>query len=105
MAEIFNPAALMANFAAYVNGSKVSDKWRLDARPAAAVLVDLLLPNARITDNAFMRSFNRSIIVKVRRQLRYRDIWSMGLVLDGIRKAQPVDRLSWGNRKRDALSS
>jgi hypothetical protein len=99
LAEVLNPAALITNFAAYLDKSKVSDRWKGDSRPAAAVLVDLLLPGAKLADNAFWRSFSRSIAVTIWRQSRYRDVWNMGPVLDGIRNAAPVERLNWKGKK------
>jgi 2-keto-3-deoxy-6-phosphogluconate aldolase len=52
MAEIANPGVVMANFATYVNDSKVTDKWKADSRPAAVILFDLLLPGVKLTGSA-----------------------------------------------------
>jgi hypothetical protein len=105
MTELVNPAVQMANFATYVNKSQASDKWKSDSRPAAAVLVDLLLPGAKLAENAFFRRFSRSAVISVRRQSRYGDIWALGPVLDGIRNAPPVESLGWKAQQEEACSS
>jgi hypothetical protein len=99
MSELVNPSVMMANFATYVDAAKVANKWKTDSRPAAVVLVDLLLPGARTTDNAFLRTFFRSATVTIRRRSKYGDIWALGPVLDGIRSSTPVEKLSWKRQK------
>jgi hypothetical protein len=100
--EMLNPTVLMANFIAFVDRSKVPSKWRTDSRPATSVVFGLLLPGAKLADNAFLRSSSRSAIVTVKRQSRYGDIWSMGPVLDGIRNAKPIEMLDWKEKKERA---
>jgi hypothetical protein len=90
---------MMANFATYVDAAKVVNKRKTDSRPAAVVLVDLLLPGARTTDNAFLKTFFRSATVTIRRRSKYGDIWALGPVLDGIRSSTPVEKLSWKRQK------
>jgi hypothetical protein len=99
MLELSNPSVTMANFAAFVEGSKISAKWKADSRPAAVVLFDLLLPGARTTDNAFLRTFFRSATVTIRRHSKYGDIWALGPVLDGVRSSTPVEKLDWKRQK------
>jgi hypothetical protein len=68
MTEVLNSAVLIANFAAYLERNKVSDKRKNDSRSAAAVLVNLHLPDAKIVDNAFVRSLSRNGTITIRRQ-------------------------------------
>jgi hypothetical protein len=90
MQELVNPAVVMANFLAYIQSAKVSEKWRCDARPAVLILLDLLLPGINVADNSFLKSMFRSVTVRVRRISKFRDIWSLGLVLDYIRNGRPL---------------
>jgi hypothetical protein len=99
IAELTNPSVTMANFATFVSQAKVSNKWKTDSRPAAVVIVDLLLPGARLTENAFLKTFFRSATGTIRRHSRYSDIWEMGPVLDGIRNSTPVGKLDWKRQK------
>jgi hypothetical protein len=99
MMELFNPAVTMANVLVYVQDAQVKDHWRNDARPAAMILIDLLLPGARISSNLFLASITRSLTVRVKRMSQYQDIWDIGIVLDYIRRATPIHLLSWKRQK------
>jgi hypothetical protein len=92
MRELVNPAVVMANFPAYIQIAKVSEKWRCDARPATLILIDLLLPGVNVASNSFLKSMLRSVTVKVRRISKFRDIWN--LVLEHIRNGRPLHCLS-----------
>jgi hypothetical protein len=67
MQELTNPAVTMANFLAFLEDQNTPDSWKNDSRPAVLILLDLLLPGAKITDNAFLKSMFRSMSTVVKR--------------------------------------
>jgi hypothetical protein len=60
--------------------------------------VGAVLPRVGLTAHGmtemFMRTFNRSAVVTTRKQSRHADIWNTGVILDDVRNAIPIEKLS-----------
>jgi hypothetical protein len=59
---------------------------------------------ARLADNAWLRSVSRSCSTAITKHPKYRDIWEIGILLDYSRFQEVGEELSWSDLMRRAAA-